>query len=83
MFLIYISDIHAVVIFSGVNHFGDVINLVKFNSCVKSINKQTNCDLKTLENWLNFSKIPINVDKAEIGFLIQVRSNWTVILKSS
>ena len=39
------------------HHFADDTNLLIFNSCVKSINKQVNYDVKNLSNWLKANKI--------------------------
>ena len=47
------------------HHFADDTNLLNFNSCVKSIIKQVNYDLKSLSNWLKASKISRNVGKTE------------------
>ena len=47
------------------HHFADDTNLLNFNSCVKSINKQVNYDLKNLANWLKANKFSINVGKTE------------------
>ena len=44
----------------------DDTNLLNFNSCVKSINKQANYDLKSLANWLKSNKISLNVGKTEL-----------------
>ena len=57
LFLIYINDLHAAIKYSEVHHFADDTNLLNFNSCVKSINKQVNYDLKNLSNWLKAKNI--------------------------
>ena len=64
--LIYINDLHAAIKYSEVHHFADDTNLLNFNSCVKSINKQVNYDLKNLSNWLKANKILLNVGKTEL-----------------
>ena len=46
LFLIYINDLHVVIKYSEVHHFADDTNILNFNNCVKSINKQINSDLK-------------------------------------
>ena len=66
LFLIYINDLHAAVKYSEVHHFADDTNLLNFNSCVKSINKQVNYDLKNLLIWLKTNKISLNVGKTEL-----------------
>ena len=63
LFLIYINDLHAAIKYSEVHHFADDTNLLNFNSCVKSINKQVNYDLKNLSNWLKANKLSLNVGK--------------------
>ena len=66
LFLIYINDLHAAIKYSKVHHFADDTNLLNFNSCVKSMNKQVNYDLKNLSNWLKANKISLNVGKTEL-----------------
>ena len=65
LFFICINDLH-VIKYSEVHHFADNTNLLNFNNCVKSINKQVNYDLKTLSNWLKANKISLNVGKTEL-----------------
>ena len=48
------------------HHFADDTNLLNFNSCVKSINKKVNYDLKNLSNWLKANKIRLNVGNTEL-----------------
>ena len=66
LFLIYIKHLHPAIKNSEVHHFADDTNLLNFNSCVKSINKQGNYDLKNLSNWLKANKISLNVGKTEL-----------------
>ena len=42
---------------------------MKFQASIKTINKQTNHDLKNLTNWLNSNKIVLNVNKTELIML--------------
>ena len=46
LFLIYINDLNVAVKYSEVQHFAYDIDLLNFNGCVKSINREVNCDLK-------------------------------------
>ena len=39
---------------------------INLNSCVKSINKQVDYDLKNLSNWLKANKISLSVGKTEV-----------------
>ena len=64
--LIYINDLHVAIKYSEVHHLVDYTNLLNFISCVKSINKQVNYDLKNLSNWLKANKISLNVGKTEL-----------------
>ena len=66
LFLIHINDLHAAIKYSEVHHFADDTNFLNFNSCVKSINKQVNYDLKNLSNWLKANKISLNIGKTEL-----------------
>ena len=61
LFLIYINDIYVAIRYSEVHHTADDTNLLNFNICVKSINKQANYDLKNLSNWLKANQISLNV----------------------
>ena len=65
LFLIFIDDLHAAIKYSELHHFADDTNLLSCNSCVKSINKQVNYDLKNLSNQLKANKILLNVGKIE------------------
>ena len=64
--LIYINDLYVSIKYSEVHHFADDTNLLNSNSCVKSINRQFNDDLKNLSNWLKVNKISQNVVKTEL-----------------
>ena len=66
LFLIYINDLHVAIKYSEVHHFADDTNLLNFDSCIKSINKQVNYNLKNLSNWLKANKISLNVGKSEL-----------------
>ena len=66
LFLLYINDLHASIMFSKVHHFADDTNLLHFSNSVKLLNKQINCDLKHLVNWLNANKISLNISKTEL-----------------
>ena len=66
LFLIYINDLHIAIKYSKVHHFADDIDLLNFNHCVKSINKQVSYDLKNLSNWLKANKISLNIGKTEL-----------------
>ena len=67
LFLIYINDLHVVIKYLEVHHhFADDTNILNFNDCVKSINKQINYDLKNLSNWLKANKISLNIGKTEL-----------------
>ena len=81
LFLIYISDLHAAIKYSEVHHFADDTNLLNFNSCVKSINKQVNYDLKSLSNWLQANKISPNVGKTELVFFTSSKKQLECDLK--
>ena len=75
LFLIYINNLHVAIKYSEVHHFADDTKLLNFNSCVKSINKQVNYDLKNLSNWLKANKIFLNVGKTELVLMLCCQ-NW-------
>ena len=66
LFLIYINDLLVEIKYSEVHHFANDTNLLNFNTCVKSVNKQVNYDLKNLSNWLKANTISLNVGKTEL-----------------
>ena len=66
LFLIYINDLHVAIKYSERHHFADDTNLLNFNICVDSINKQVNYDLKNLSNSLKANKISLNAGKTEL-----------------
>ena len=47
------------------HQLSDDTNLLKFNSCIKSINKQVKYDLKNLANWSKSKKNFLDLDKTE------------------
>ena len=66
LFLIYINDLHVAINYSKVHHFAGDSNLLNFNNCVKSINKQVNYGPTSLSNWLKANKVSLNVGKTEL-----------------
>ena len=81
LFLIYINELHAAIKYSEVHHFAEDTNLLSFNSCVKSINKQVNYDLKNLSNWLKANKISLNVGKTELVLFTSPKKQLVCDLK--
>ena len=81
LFLIYINDLHAAIKYSEVHHFEGDTNLLNFNSCVKSINKQVNYDLKNLSKWLKANKILLNVGKTELVHFTSSKKQLDCALK--
>ena len=65
--LLYINDLYAAVKYSEMHHFANDTNHLNFNSCVKSIKKQVNYDLKNLSNWLKENKFSQNVGKTKLA----------------
>ena len=45
------------------HHFVDDTNLFHTSKSVKNLNKQINCDMKHLNNWLSANKISLSVEK--------------------
>ena len=81
LFLIYINDLHVATKYPEVHHFADDTNLLNFNNCVKSINKQVNHDLKNLSNWLKTNKISLNVAKTELVVFTSSKKQLDCYLK--
>ena len=66
LFLMYRNDLCHAITFSHVPHFADDTNLLQIYKSPKMLNKLINYDLKNLSNWLNASKIMLNVTKTEL-----------------
>ena len=69
LFLLYINDLNQVIKFCKVHHFADDTNLLYLGKSIKKLNKFVNIDLKNLVNWLNASKISLNVKKLKLSYL--------------
>ena len=80
-FLIYICDLHLAIKYSEVHHFADDTKLLNFNSCVNSICKQVNGDLKNLTKWLRPNKISLNTGKTELVLFISTKTQLDNELK--
>ena len=65
-FLLYINDLNQAIKFGKVHHFTDGTNLLCLSNSIKKLNKLVNADLKHQVNWLNASKISLNVTKTEM-----------------
>ena len=78
LFLIYINHLHVAIKYCQVHQFAGNTNLLNFNSCVKSLNKQLNYDLKNLSYWLKANKISLNVGKTVLVLFTSLRNNLTV-----
>ena len=76
-----INNLHVAIKHSEVQHFADDTNLLNFISCVKTINKQINYDLKNLSNWLKANKISLNVGKTELVLLTSSKKQLDCDLK--
>ena len=66
LFLIYINNLHIMVIYSDIHHFGDDTNLLYACKYVKYINKKVNVDLKNIIHWLRANKFSLKADKTEL-----------------
>ena len=73
--------LHVAIKYSEVHHFTDDTNFLNFNSCVKSINKQVNYDLKNLANWLKANKISLDVFKTEFVLFTSPKKQLNCDLK--
>ena len=66
LFLSYINDLNQAIKFCKVHHFADNTNLLCLSNSIKKLNKLVNAGLKHVFNWLNASKISLNVKKTEM-----------------
>lgn len=79
LFFIYINNLCVGIKYSEMHQFADDTNLLNFKSCVKSITKQVNYDLKNFVIWFKANKIPLNVGKLNLCFLLNQINNLTEI----
>ena len=56
LFLIYINDLYAAILYSDVHHFADDTNLINISGSLKQLAKRMNLDLRFLSQWLNANK---------------------------
>ena len=78
LFLIYINDLHASILYSQIYHFADDTNLLNISNSPKKMQKQLNIDLKLLCNWLLANKISLNSKKTEMIIFQKpgLKINW-------
>ena len=62
-------------------HFPDDTNLLDFNSCVNSINKQVIYDPNKLGKWLKANKISLYVGKTELAVFTSPKKQLVCDLK--
>lgn len=74
-FLIYINDTPIPITDSEERHFADNTNLLNCTSCVWSINKQVNYDLK------NLPKCPLILVNTSLCFLLFLKNDETLSWK--
>ena len=67
--------------FCKVHHVADDTNFQCLKNSIKKLNKLVNANLKHLVNWLNASKISLNVKKAEMVILKSKQKKLNGILK--
>ena len=63
---IYTNGLWHAIRFSHVRHFAGDTNLLHINKFPRMLNKLINYILQNLSNWLNASKITLNVRKTEL-----------------
>ena len=63
---ININDLCHAIRFCHVHHFPDDTNLLHINKSPKMLNQLIKYDLKNLSNWLNGTKIMLNVTKTKL-----------------
>ena len=79
LLLIYINDLHVAIKYLEMHNFADEVNVRKFNSCVKPINKQIKFDLKNFANWSNANKTSFNFSKIELALFdrdFKIQTKW-------
>ena len=64
--MIYINDLNVAIKFCKVHYFADDTNLLHFSKSVNKLDKYINLDMKNLADWLNASKISLNIKRTEL-----------------
>ena len=83
LFLIYINELHVAIKYTEVHNFADDTNLLNFDSCFNSINKQVMYDRKNLSNWLKANKVSLNVCKTELVLFTSSKKKLDCDLKTN
>ena len=63
------------------HHFADDTNLLDINKSHQELNTFINTDFENLINWLNASKISLNVSKIDLDYLKPKKSHMDFDLK--
>ena len=81
MFLLYINDLNQAIKLCKIHHFADDTNLSYLSNSIEKLNKRVNADLKQLVNWLNASKISLNIKKTEMVIFKSKQKKFEADLK--
>lgn len=76
--LLYIYNLHKVIIFSKIHYFADNTNFLYDSSSLKDINRKINYDMSRTTHWLRANRMSLDVAKIKI---ILFRSYRTKITK--
>ena len=79
--MLYINDLHRAITFCKIHHFADDTNLVFLTNSIKTLNKPITIHWKNLSNWLNASKISLNVKKTETIIFKSRRKKYEGLIK--
>ena len=66
LFTININDLNIAIKQCKIHHSADDTNLLHINDSIKKLSKAVNSDLNNLTNWLNATKISLNISKTEL-----------------
>ena len=61
-----VNVLNLAIKFYKVHHFADDTNQLHFTKPVNKLNKYISLDMKNLTDWLNVTKISLNVKKTEL-----------------
>ena len=81
LFLININDLLFAITYCLNHQFADDTNILNYNNSVKRMNELVNQDLKNLLNWMNISKICLNISNTETVLFKSARKHTDVLLK--
>lgn len=80
-FILYVNDLFNLPFIGKIVLYCDDITLVYVSGDAKRLEEQINYDLQLLNNWLNYNKLTINMEKIKYMVMSENRKFFNVSLK--